>query len=152
MAMGEVQIAARDGHTVPPGTGLDGKGQPTTDPSKITNGGVLLPFGGHKGSAIAMMVELLTAGLMNENFSYEAKETDNGDGSPPAGGQFIIALSPELIAGEGWADHANGFLDRMSGMGGVRMPGARRHKNRTSTEPRLINTELVKKIRGLMEG
>ena len=48
-ALGEVQIAARDGHSVPLGTGLDAEGNETTDPGKIANGGVLLPFGGYKG-------------------------------------------------------------------------------------------------------
>ncbi len=152
MAMGEVQIAARDGHSVPLGTGLDADGQATTDPNMIAKGGVLLPFGGHKGSAIAMMVELLAAGLVNENFSFEAKEGDNGDGGPPRGGQFILAMSPEIIAGEGWADHCDLFFDRMSGMDGVRMPGDRRHKNRLSTEPRKINEALIDKIRNLMTG
>jgi len=152
MAMGEVQIAARDGHSVPLGTGLDADGQATTDPNMIAKGGVLLPFGGHKGSAIAMMVELLAAGLVNENFSFEAKEGDNGDGGPPRGGQFILAMSPEIIAGAGWADHCDIFFNRMSGMDGVRMPGDRRHKNRLSTEPRKINEALIEKIRNLMTG
>ncbi len=152
MAMGEVQIAARDGHDVPPGTGLDETGAPTTDPGKIANGGVLLPFGGHKGSAISMMVELLTAGLTNESFSFEAKDHDNGDGSPPQGGEFILAMSPALLAGEEWADHSGSFLDRMSAMDGVRMPGQRRHENRLSTAPRQINTELIEKIRSLATG
>jgi delta1-piperideine-2-carboxylate reductase len=150
MAMGEVQIAARDGHSVPLGTGLDADGNATTNPNEITKGGVLLPFGGHKGSAIAMMVELLAAGLVNENFSFEAKEGDNGDGGPPRGGQFILAMSPKIIAGTGWEDHCDGFFDRMSGMDGVRMPGDRRHKNRLSEAPREINSALVEKIRGLV--
>lgn len=150
MAMGEVQLAARDGHSVPLGTGLDADGQATTDPNKIAMGGVLLPFGGHKGSAIAMMVELLAAGLINENFSFEAKEGDNGDGGPPRGGQFILAMSPEIIAGTGWEAHCDKFFDRMSEMDGVRMPGDRRHKNRQSTAPRNINSALVEKIQNLM--
>ncbi len=152
MAMGEVQIAARDGHSVPLGTGLDADGNTTTDPNKITKGGVLLPFGGHKGSAIAMMVELLAAGLVNENFSFEAKEGDNGDGGPPRGGQFILAMSPKIIAGAGWETHCDSFFDRMSGMDGVRMPGERRHKNRLSNAPRKINTALVEKIQSLVNG
>ena len=152
MAMGEVQVAARDGHDVPLGTGMDANGALTTNPAEIANGGVLLPFGGHKGSAIAMMVELLTAGLIGETFSDETKARDNGDGGPPQGGQFILALSPARIAGEGWETHCDGFFERMTGLPGpgVRLPGARRHQNRLSTEPRAINTALVEKIRGLM--
>jgi len=51
MAMGEVQVAKREGHKVPLGTGLTKDGKETTDPGEIADGGVLLPFGGYKGSA-----------------------------------------------------------------------------------------------------
>ena len=149
MAMGEVQIAARDGKNVPPGTGLDSNGNDTTNPSDITNGGVLLPFGGYKGSAIAMMVELLAAGLIGENFSFEAKENDNGDGGPPQGGQFIMALSPAIIAGNDWSKHCDIFFNQMTNMKGVRMPGQRRHTNRESKKPRDIDSTLLEKIGAL---
>ncbi|SMC14269.1 (2R)-3-sulfolactate dehydrogenase (NADP(+)) [Roseovarius aestuarii] len=149
MAMGDVQIAARDGKSVPLGTGLDAEGNETTDPAAIAEG-VLLPFGGYKGSAIALMVELLAAGLTGESFSYEAAESDNHDGGPPRGGEMVIALSPALIAGDGWEAHVEGFMDRLTGLDGVRVPGARRHVNRLDTGPRSINAELVETIRGLV--
>ena len=149
MAMGEVQVAARDGHKVPMGTGLNKDGEKTDDPSAIANGGVLLPFGGHKGSAIAMMVELLAAGLVGDMFSFEAKAADNKDGGPARGGEFIMALSPQLIAGEGWNEHAEKFFAQMESLEGVRLPGQRRHNNRKDTGPRNINTELVNKIKSL---
>jgi delta1-piperideine-2-carboxylate reductase len=53
MAMGDVQIAARDGYDVPPGTGLDADGNPSIDPAAIAKG-VLLPFGGYKGSRLRL--------------------------------------------------------------------------------------------------
>ena len=149
MAMGEVMVAARDGHKVPLGTGLDKDGKETTDPNKIVKGGVLLPFGGYKGSAISMMVELLAGALVGETFSYETAAKDNNDGGPPSGGEFILAISPEKIAGTGWNEHAEKFLIKMSEMEGVRLPGARRHKNRLDTGPRKINKELVEKINNL---
>jgi len=101
MAMGEVQIAKREGHKVPPGTGLTKDGKETTDPGEIADGGVILPFGGYKGSSIAMMVELLAGALIGENFSFETAAKDNNDGGPPSGGEFIIAISPEKISGKG---------------------------------------------------
>ena len=106
MAMGEVQVAARDGHKVPYGTGLNKDGEKTDNPSEIANGGVLLTFGDYKGSAIAMMIELLAAGLVGDLFSFEAKDEDNSDGGPARGGEFIMALSPQLIAGDNWNEHA----------------------------------------------
>ena len=149
MAMGDVQIAARDGRQVPPGTGLDADGNPSINPAAIAKG-VLLPFGGYKGSAIALMVELLAAGLTGEQFSYEARDTDNKDGGPPRGGEMIIGMSPDIIAGQNWQEHVESFMQRMTSLKGVRMPGARRHKNRLDTGPRQINAALVETIRELL--
>jgi delta1-piperideine-2-carboxylate reductase len=148
MALGEVQIAAREGHSVPPGTGLGANGKPTTDPSEIVKG-MLLPFGGYKGSAIALIVELLSAGAVGERFSFEAVEADNKDGGPPRGGEFMLAISPELLGGPGWAEHCEGFFLRFEGIEGARLPGSRRHKNRLSDAPRQINADLVARIRAL---
>ncbi|MBA1337716.1 MAG: delta1-piperideine-2-carboxylate reductase, partial [Pelagibacterales bacterium] len=151
MAMGEVQVAKREGHKVPLGTGLTKEGKETTDPAEIADGGVLLPFGGHKGSAIAMMVELLAGALVGDNFSFETKEHDNNDGGPPKGGEFILAISPDKITGAGWNKHADKFFNKMSEMKGVRLPGERRHKNRQDLSPRKINEDLVKKIKELSQ-
>ena len=149
MAMGEVQIAKREGHKVPLGTGLTKEGKETTDPGEIADGGVILPFGGYKGSSIAMMVELLAGALIGENFSFETAAKDNNDGGPPSGGEFIIAISPDKISGKDWDKHADEFFSKMSAMEGVRLPGERRHKNRLNKGPRNINEELVNKIKSL---
>ena len=149
MAMGEVQVAKREGHKVPLGTGLSKDGKETTDPGEIADGGVLLPFGGYKGSAIAMMVELLAGSLVGDNFSYETAAKDNNDGWPPSGGEFILAISPDKLSENDWDKHSNEFFDKMKSMDGVRLPGERRHKNRLYKGPRNINEELVNKIKSL---
>ena len=149
MAMGEVQVAKREGHKVPLGTGLTKDGKETTDPGQIADGGVLLPFGGYKGSVIAMMVELLAGALVGDNFSFETAAKDNNDGGPPSGGEFILAISPEKLSGSGWDKHADEFFNKMKSMEGVRLPGERRHKNRLDKGPRNINEELVNKIKSL---
>ena len=149
MAMGEVQVAKREGHKVPLGTGLTKDGKETTDPAQIADGGVLLPFGGYKGSTIAMMVELLAGALVGDNFSYETAAKDNNDGGPPSGGEFILAISPDKLSGNDWNKHSEEFFDKMKSMEGVRLPGERRHINRLDKGPRNINEELVNKIKSL---
>jgi delta1-piperideine-2-carboxylate reductase len=149
MAMGEVQVAKREGHKVPIGTGLTKEGKETTNPGEIVDGGVLLPFGGYKGSAIAMMVELLAGALVGDNFSYETASKDNNDGGPPSGGEFILAICPNKTSGTEWQKHAEEFFEKMKSMGDVRLPGERRHKNRQDTGPRNINEDLVNKIKSL---
>jgi delta1-piperideine-2-carboxylate reductase len=149
MAMGEVQVAKREGHKVPLGTGLTKEGKETTDPGEIADGGVLLPFGGYKGSGIAMMVELLAGALVGDNFSFETAAKDNKDGGPPSGGEFILAISPDKLSGNNWDKHSDEFFNKMKSMDGVRLPGERRHKNRLDKGPRNINEELVNKIKSL---
>jgi|MEHZ01.5.fsa_nt_MEHZ011558036.1_4 delta1-piperideine-2-carboxylate reductase len=149
-AAGDIGIAARDGHELPPGTGLDADGNPTTNAKEILDGGVMLPFGGYKGSAIATMIELLAAGLVGDYFSYEAARVDNGDGGPAIGGEFILAMSPEVLAGPGWAEHSDAFLSELEALDSVRLPGQRRFAARRSNEPIPVNAELVDSLRSMI--
>ena len=152
MAKGEVMIAARDGHELPPGVGLDAAGEPTTDPQAILDGGTMLPFGGYKGSAIAMMIELLAGGLIGQSFSFEAGQRDNKDGGPPRGGELMIAIDPERFGDpDGWLDHCERFFQQLLELEGTRLPGSRRYQNREAT-PRdgiSVPRELHEKIESL---
>ncbi|TVQ38476.1 MAG: Ldh family oxidoreductase [Geminicoccaceae bacterium] len=149
MARGEIQVAARDGHAVPLGAGLDAAGEATTDPNAILDGGVQLPFGGYKGSAIMTMVELLCAGLIGERFSDEAAKLDNDDGGPPQGGEFMLALDPQAFGHPNWLEHSDAWLERLAGLEGVRLPGQRRHEARQKTPttgitiPSALHAELL---------
>ena len=95
------------------------------------------------------MVELLAAALIGERFSFEAAEADNRDGGPPRGGEFLLALSPQALAGDGWEKHAEEFFARFDALDGARLPGARRHARRAEDAPAQVNAALVEKIRGL---
>ena len=149
MAQGEIQIAARDGFDVPEGTGLDKGGRTTTDPGEILDG-VQLPFGGYKGSAIALMVELLAGGATGEFFSYEAVDSI-ADGGPARGGELVIAISPERLAGPGWASHSEEFFARFARIEGARLPGAKRHSFRKDENERLVDASLLERVRSLCQ-
>lgn len=149
MARGEIGVAAREGRPLPPDVGLDADGSPTTDAAAVHGGGVILPFGGYKGSAIATMIELLAAGLVGDYFSYEAVRADNRDGGPAIGGEFVLAMSPDVLAGPGWADHSDAFLDELASMAGVRLPGERRFVNRHSNAPIDVDARLLAEVRSL---
>lgn len=53
----------RDIEQLPPDALLDSQGRPSTDPQAFFEGGFLLPFGGHKGYALAVIAELLSGPL-----------------------------------------------------------------------------------------
>ena len=149
LARGDIMIAKRDGHAVPLGTGVDKDGNDTTDPGAILDGGAQLTFGGYKGSAIAMMVELLAGALIGDLFSFESKKIDIGDGGPPRGGEFMLAIDPARLGdADGWAAHAEALFAEMISDDGVRLPADRRHANRklTPTEGAHIPRALYEKL------
>ncbi|MBS3785638.1 MAG: Ldh family oxidoreductase, partial [Gammaproteobacteria bacterium] len=85
------------------------------------------PMGDAKGAALALMVELLAAGLTGASFGYEASSLFDAEGPPPRLGQFFILIDPTCFAvGEGFLDRVEAILSTMLEEPGVRLPGARR--------------------------
>ncbi|WP_170145698.1 Ldh family oxidoreductase [Rhodoplanes elegans] len=73
VARGKILLAAQRGEMIPPGWALDPEGAPTTDPHAALIGAVL-PFGEYKGSAFAMLVELLAGRLSGANSLQEVPD------------------------------------------------------------------------------
>jgi delta1-piperideine-2-carboxylate reductase len=133
IANGDVQIAAREGRMLPAGMGVDRAGQPTEDPKAILDGGALLPFGGYKGSALSMMVELLAAGLTGGNFSFEFDWSAHPGAQTPWTGQLLIVIDPDKGSGQRFAQRSEELVRQMLGAGQERMPGDRRYLQRAES-------------------
>ncbi len=153
LARGEIQLAARDGHAVPETTGLDAQGNPTSDPGAILEGGVQLAFGGYKGASIALMVEILAAGLTGGNFGYEVAPLDDF-GGPSACGECVIAIDPARLGGDAFAWRVERFFARIVADHEARLPGDRRlaARPRVEAEGTTIPLALHEKIVALGEG
>jgi LDH2 family malate/lactate/ureidoglycolate dehydrogenase len=73
-AFGKIEVAHRQGASIPEGWALDRDGYPTTDPKRVMDGGMLLPLGstrelgGHKGYGLSAMVDILCAVLSGANW------------------------------------------------------------------------------------
>jgi LDH2 family malate/lactate/ureidoglycolate dehydrogenase len=138
VARGEIELMGRAGKALPPGWAIDATGEPTRDPAEAL-AGALLPFGGHKGSALSMMVELIAGPLIGEPTSRAAAALDNGDGGPPLGGELLIAMSPDVftsgLTGD-WHRQAEAFFAQAREQPGVRLPSDRRHAARRRSEER----------------
>jgi delta1-piperideine-2-carboxylate reductase len=130
IAHGDVQIAARAGHDLKPGMGVDRNGEPTTDPKAILDGGALLPFGGHKGNSIALMIEILSAALTGGYFSGEFDWSGHKGAQTPFTGQFFVVIDPERGGNDAFADRVAQICDLVLDAGQDRLPGERRHKTR----------------------
>lgn len=117
-----VRDAARRGDPLPPGWALGPDGQPTTD-ARAALDGALLPFGGVKGSNIAVMIEVLAA-MSGGAFSLDAEPFDAGDRSPQLG-MLIVAIDPSAFA-EGYEQRVETHLERLADDHGVDV-GRRKH-------------------------
>ena len=87
-AHGRVTNAKREGKTIPEGWAIDKDGYPTTDPAEALKG-VMLPFGGHKGSGISMVIDLL-CGILNSGCTSKHVREVPGEG--PGIGHFFLAI------------------------------------------------------------
>lgn len=134
LAHGDVQIAAREGQALPPGAGVDRHGLATLDPKAVLDGGALLPFGGYKGSALSMMVELLAAALTGGHFSFEFDWSAHPGAKTPWTGQLIIVIDPDKSRGSAFAQRSEGLVRQMEAAGVTRMAGDRRYEARARAE------------------
>lgn len=134
IAQGDVQIAAREGHMLAEGIGVDRDGQPTTDPKAVLDGGALLPFGGYKGSSMAMMMEIMAAALAGGNFSFEVDFSDHPGATTPKSAQTMILIDPGRGASYPLAERIEVLIAQMHAAGQERLPGDRRYANRRVSE------------------
>ncbi len=128
-----VNDAAVHGRAIPLGWALDANGDPTTDPHRAL-AGTMAPSGGHKGSALALLVDLFAGGLTGSNFSHEASSFGGTVGGPPNVGQLVIAIDPGATIGAGFADRVEVDLTAMTAEEGVRLPGSKRVEHRAHAE------------------
>ena len=142
--------AASAGEEIPDHWALDKNGIPTTDP-EAGMAGSIAPAGGHKGSAVALMVEVLAAGLTGANWSYQASSLGDDEGGPPRLGQTIIAINPGDTRASNFQLAVDQMLEAMKQDEGVRIPGERRHNNRRENEVSgvKIDTDLEQMIADL---
>ncbi len=124
VARGKVMEASQKGADIPGDWAFDVDGNPTTDAAAALKG-TMAPSGGAKGAALALMVEVLSAGLAGANFSYQASSLFDEDGPPPELGQSIIAIDPDAATGSGTALRMAGLAAEMARQDGVRLPGRR---------------------------
>jgi uncharacterized oxidoreductase len=130
VAEGKLRVAKAKGLPAPDGWLVDAEGRPTNDVDEFyERGGMLQMFGGHKGYALSLAVEILSIAL-------SGADTVRGDGERYNGG-FFIAIDPTAIRPLGeFSAAASAICDRVAsvpaapGSDGVLIPGQPESRNR----------------------
>lgn len=97
-ARGKIRAALRDGVAIPDGWAVDPRGRPTTDPGEAL-AGLLLPFGGHKGSGLSMAVDILCGALTGARFLTDISSWSDNPDDPQGLGHFFLLLDPARTVG-----------------------------------------------------
>jgi (2R)-3-sulfolactate dehydrogenase (NADP+) len=146
VARGNIMTAKQRGETIPEGWALDERGRPTTDAEAALRG-TMVPMGDAKGTALALMVELLAAGLTGANFAAEASSFLDADGPPPGTGQLILTFDPTAFGGDAVA-RFGALGEAIESQRGARLPGARRlaARAKAQAEGLTISDALMREI------
>jgi LDH2 family malate/lactate/ureidoglycolate dehydrogenase len=87
----KVRQALSQGVPLPAGWALDKEGNPTTDP-KTALEGVMLPFGGMKGSAVALLLDILSGVLSGAEFGGRVLSVLTNQERESGNGNFMLVL------------------------------------------------------------
>ncbi len=150
-ALVNIRATEEKGESLPPGWAVDGQGTPTCDP-RAALAGALLPFGGYKGANIAMLVEMLAAGLTGANWSCDAPSFAAGEHCPDTG-LFVLAINPAQVFGPDFETRISSWLQRFTDQFGGRIPGTSRLDMKQDSRSGVwVEAELIRRINGYVTG
>lgn len=124
VARGKVMNAKKAGKPIPEGWALDQDGNPTTD-AEAALSGTMVPIGEAKGTALALMVEILSSVMTGASLSTDAGSFFTADGPRPGVGQFLALYRPPEGA-EAFTARLEHLLGMIEDAEGARLPGTRR--------------------------
>lgn len=150
VARGKINAARQDKKTIPEGWALGPDGMSTTDPETALEGS-MVPIGGVKGAALALLVEVMSACLAGAALGAEASSLLEGDGEPPNLGQVIMAIDAESLSNGSFAGRMRDLAAIYEGLDGARLPGMSRLDRRKKSEKQGLEVpvSLFEEIRAL---
>ncbi|GHC77730.1 Ldh family oxidoreductase [Limoniibacter endophyticus] len=150
VARGKIMAAHQKGQPIPNNWAFDLDGKPTTDAGEGLKG-TMIPAGEAKGAALALMVEILAAGLTGTNYAFEASSLFDDKGPAPNLGQMIIAIDPQAGTERDTASRLRQIADEIEADDGARVSGRRGQKLRQEAILHGIEVEeeLLEKIRAI---
>lgn len=132
-ALGKVLHAKEMGSSIPDDWGIDSEGRPTTDPNAVE---ALLPFGGHKGYGIALVIDVLTGVLLGAEYGPHITAMYGDYEKPRKLASTMIAIDPNTYVGlEPFMNKMDAMIDDlhseppMQGFDSVMVPGEPEWRN-----------------------
>ncbi len=151
MAISDIHLAAEKGEVFEQPIGVDSSGRATGDAKLVAESNSVLPFAQHKGTAIALMIEILAGALTRGHFSLEDDSPQIPGAASANGGQIVIAFDPEAAYGEHFCDRLEPLLAGFESNGSARIPGDGRFERARNVDKDgvLVSPNLWKTLQSL---
>lgn len=151
VALMDVRMAAAEGHELPVHGGLGPDGSPTKDPNEILESKSLLPFGAHKGSAIALLIEIMGAALAGGTLSVDNEAREAHGALNVKGGATLIAIDPTKFGNPAFDAYVTRICAEIEGNGDARVPGDGRLQKRQAavSDGVAVSTDLLGQLRDM---
>jgi LDH2 family malate/lactate/ureidoglycolate dehydrogenase len=112
VARGKIIVAAKEGKAIPFGWAIDRDGNPTTD-AKAALAGSVLPFGGPKGSAISLLIDVLCGVLTGSAFALTLNTLENLEAEQNLGHVFVAMRTDIFLTAEDFAARMDKLLQTL---------------------------------------
>lgn len=134
IARGDIELQRQAQGRIPLGWGVDEHGQDCEDPAHVLDHGAMLAFGGHKGAALSLMIELLAGALIGDFTSPESTDYDEQQHALPMHGELILAFNPKVFSDDAQLTEqkAEALFQSIQDQG-ARIPSQRRYQNRAKS-------------------
>lgn len=121
-ARGKLLEALRKGDKLPENVALDSEGNPTVDPEAALKGSIL-PFGAHKGYALAFMIEIMAGPLVRAAYGKAVTGTAHPE-EICTKGDLIFAIDPsKFVDIDAFKGEVDGFIAEIKGSDDIIIPG-----------------------------
>ncbi|MFB6244136.1 MAG: Ldh family oxidoreductase [Halobaculum sp.] len=155
IARGDVLHRRENDRELPEGVALDADGAPTTDPQAALDG-TIRPFGGPKGSGLAIAVEVLAGGLVGAAMGDDVTGTYHTE-DPCTKGDLFLAIDPAAMGVPEFAERASAFLTELTAgetdadHEEIRLPGQRSVARDREREEISVEADLWAEVRELAD-
>lgn len=121
-ARGKLMEAKRRGEEIPENVALDEQGNPTIDPCAALKGSIL-PFGAHKGYALAFMIEIMAGPLVGAAYGKAVTGTANPEVNCTKG-DLLAAIDPsKFVDPDQFKEQVDDFIAEVKSSPRIFIPG-----------------------------
>ena len=118
VAAGKLELAANKNVPIPEGWAVDREGRPATAARQyLEEGGAMLPFAGHKGYALMLLIELLAGALTGAGVTQRPEVVSTGCLGFAGNATFLIVLDVAHFTDvEQFGADVDGLFNRLNGV------------------------------------